>query len=34
MHSVSRIAVNFFIDASLWVRKSHFESAHRRADLD
>jgi hypothetical protein len=33
-HSVSRIAVNFFIDAFLWVSRSHFESAHHRADLD
>ena len=34
MQTVSRIAVNFFIDASLWVKRSHFASAHRRADLD
>jgi hypothetical protein len=33
-HAVNKIAVNFFIDAFLWVRRSHFESAHRRADLD
>jgi hypothetical protein len=33
-HAVSKIAVSFFIDASFWVSRSHFESAHHRADLD